>query len=73
MKTLDGHELIEGEDCYVSVQCPEGIHNLSSKPRKAVYLSDAAKSNGWDFTICRLKTDCECEVIAVWKYEPRGK
>ena len=75
MKTLDGYILQEGEECYVEVDCASGDHHLGTKPRKALYLDDIAKSSGWDFTLARhLKVDCESiEILAVWKHKPEQK
>lgn len=69
METLDGKILKESEPCWVSLQCPEGIHKLSPNPRPAVYLDEQAKRQGYDFS-CKTKCDCEAEVIAVWKEKP---
>lgn len=69
MKTLDGKILKEGEKCWVSVQCPEGIHILSPNPRPAIYLDERAKRGGWDFS-CKMRADCNPEVIAIWKDKP---
>jgi hypothetical protein len=69
MKTIDGFELKEGDACYVCCQDPEGLHHISNKPRKAVYMDDFAKSSGWDFTL-KVKCDIPVEVVAVWKNKP---
>lgn len=70
-KTLDGYELKEGEACWVSIQDPIGEHRLSPNPRRANYMDEHAKENGWDFTIKNIRVpDLEVEIIAVWKYRP---
>lgn len=68
-KTLDGFELNEGDECFVSVQCAEGLHHLSLKPRYAYYMSEEAKRHGVDFWIDETsRCDCEeQEVTHVWK------
>lgn len=71
MKTLDGFILKEGDQCYVSVQDPEGLHHMSPKPRKAVYMDEYAKSSGWDFTVSNRAGIPSVEIIAVWKNKPR--
>ena len=70
MITEDGIHLKENEECYVSIQCPEGTHNLSPAPRKAYYRNSVAYLHGWDFHIPNMRTECEAEVIAVWKNKP---
>lgn len=72
MKTLDGYELKEGDKCWVSVQDPEGLHNISANPRKAVYMDEAAKNSGWDFSVGN-RANVPVEVIAVWKNNPHTK
>jgi len=70
-KTLDGYELSEGDQCWVSVQDPMGDHNLSARPRKAYYMDNNAKYHGWDFTVYGLRVpDIEVEIVEVWKYKP---
>ena len=71
-KTEDGYELKEGDECFVSVQDPEGIHKLNSNPRPARYMDSIAKVYGWDFHIPHLKGDYPVEVIAVWKNKPKN-
>jgi hypothetical protein len=73
-KTLDGYTLKEGDECFISLQCLTGKHNLSPNPRHAFYRNEDAKEYGWDFitkqglkAICSAG-DCGCEVIGVWKY-----
>ena len=73
MKTFDGFELQEGDECFVSIQDPMGIIRYSPNPRKAHYLDNDAKSNGWDFTIHGLDSDQEVEVVGVWKNKPTKK
>jgi len=75
MKTIDGYSLQEGDECWVSIQCLIGEHNLSLTPRKAKYMDEAAKAGGWDFTMVnRIKVDCEeVEVLQVWKNQPKGE
>lgn len=70
MKTLDGYELEEGDDCWVSCQDPHGVGRLSPEPREAVYLNEAAKQHGWDFHIKNLRFYGEIEIVAVWKHYP---
>lgn len=71
MKTYEGYELKEGDECWVSCQDPEGVRNISPKPRKAVYLDEVAKQNGWDFHIMNLRSeDAIVEIIGVWKHYP---
>ena len=67
MKTNDGFELKEGDECYVSIQDPMGIIRYSPNLRKAIYQDDAAKNAGWDFTIPSLHSDQEVEVVGIWK------
>lgn len=71
-KTLDGFELQEGEECYVIFQCAVGEHRLSTNPRKAHYMDETAKQQGWDFTSVKpVRTECDSiEVTAVWKNNP---
>ena len=71
MQTADGYELEEGEDCYVSVQCAMGVHQLSPNPRKAKYLDETAKEQGWDFTMRPFRSECEeVEILQIWKFKP---
>jgi len=70
-KTIDGHKLNEGDQCWVSVQDPMGEHKLSAKPRKAHYLDNNALYHGWDFTVYGLRVpDIEVEIVNVWKNKP---
>jgi hypothetical protein len=76
-KTLDGYELNQGEECFISLQCLTGEHSVSTKPRPALYMDKYAKQMGWDFTtIRRMKVNCDdgcaCEVIGVWKNNPNN-
>lgn len=73
MKTLDGYDLKDGDECFVVVQDPDGESRLSPKPRRAIYRSWPAKDMGWDFEIPRLKVNKTVEVVAVWKEYPRPK
>ncbi len=75
MKTLDGFELKEGDECWVSCQCAGGIHHISPSPRKAFYRDETALKSGWDFTTIKpFKADCgEIEIIAYWKNKPENK
>jgi hypothetical protein len=72
MKTLDGYNLKEGEECWVSISCTSNTHRLSLKPRKTVYMDDYCKQRGCDFRILKpLKCDCEdVEVTHIWKNKP---
>jgi len=75
-KTLDGFNLKEGDECFISLQCLTGEHRLSPNPRPAFYMSEDAKMYGWDFISKNSKkaicpnSECACEVIGVWKHEP---
>jgi hypothetical protein len=71
-KTLDGFELQEGEECWVSYYCGTGEHNISRNPRKARYMDDFAKLNKWDFTSVKpFRVDCDDTLVdAVWKNNP---
>jgi hypothetical protein len=75
-KTLDGFELNEGDDCFISLSCHTGKHKLSSNPRPAKYMDENAIERGWDFS-CKqasksscISGDCSCEVTGVWKNKP---
>jgi hypothetical protein len=71
METADGYKLKEGDVCFVSCQCLTGEHNLSPTPRKAFYRDAYAISQKLDFTLSRLRTDCEeVEICQVWKNNP---
>lgn len=70
MKTLDGQELNDGDECFVQAQDPEGVARLNPAPRRAFYRSDNAKRRGDDFEIPTLRFESWVEVIAVWKDRP---
>jgi len=73
METLDGYQLSEGEECWVTVQDPMGEHKLSPAARKAYYRDENAKQHGWEFTVKGIRVpDLEVEIVGIWKYNPNS-
>jgi len=70
MKTLDGYDLKEGDECFVGIEDPYNEIDYSGKILKAVYRNEYAKDMGYDFEISQLKADHDVEVINVWKNNP---
>lgn len=70
MKTLDGHILKNGDECYVVCVDPVGEVKISPNRKKAFYRDENARQMGWDFTIQNLRADVEVEITHVWKNDP---
>ena len=71
MKTLDGYELKDGEDCFVMVEVPSDYdQEMNSKIYKAKYKSDNALAMDWLYEIFNFPCDDTVDVVRVWKNNP---